>query len=138
MKRRNIFVTALLALLCLEVCEGIWCFVCHTDIDPGCGDKFSISTSDIDLRRECSGLCMKRRGKRGSGSVSRTEIHRSCQAFGSEGCYSEFFNGINQYTCLCSTDFCNGAPSSHHYGQSQILLAFLPIIIAASMKIWSL
>ncbi|KAK3778859.1 hypothetical protein RRG08_013124 [Elysia crispata] len=129
MNKHNFIVAILLLLISLEFCQATWCFICHTDTDSGCGDKFSISTSDSEKRKECQGSCLKRRGKRKRGSVSRTEVQRSCRAYGSEGCYTEHFNDIEQYTCLCNSDFCNGSP--HQFQQSFTVIALLPLAVTA-------
>ncbi|GFR66712.1 casein kinase II subunit beta [Elysia marginata] len=134
MNRQHFAVAILFLLMSLEFCNATWCFVCHSDNDDGCGDKFRISTSDTDKRSQCPGSCIKRRGKRKRGSVSRTEIYRSCIAYGSEGCYTEMWNGIEQYTCLCNTDFCNGSPD--YLQQSYLLIAGVPLAFFAAKYLY--
>ncbi|RUS79204.1 hypothetical protein EGW08_013033 [Elysia chlorotica] len=129
MNRHNFRGAIFLLLISLEYSHATWCFICHTDTDSGCGDNFSISTSDSEKRQECTGSCVKRRGKRERGSVSRTEVQRSCRSYGSEGCYTEEFNGITQYTCLCNSDFCNGSPTQ--FQQSFSLVTTLTVAVAA-------
>ncbi|GFO47487.1 casein kinase ii subunit beta [Plakobranchus ocellatus] len=130
------YLVALLVLLIhFELSSGIWCFICHTNTEPACGDDFRISLGDADKRMQCDGSCIKRRGKRKRGSVSRTEIQRSCRIYGQEGCYTEEFDGISQYTCLCNSNFCNGSPSKSK--NCFTIAATVSVIAAVAVKIYA-